>query len=108
MREHILQAIECQQNQRNGFVTFKAQAKKTHQIIPQHLVANLAQRSAPPEKVAEATIKSSADHLSEVDRLKEEMAKVQSDREQKLLELKTRQQRLAPPPPPVVDFRKQR
>lgn len=107
---NVLQAIECQHNQRNGFVTFKEQKNNLqHPIVPKHFLANLPQPSTVVDVQDEVQTKSSTDYLSEIDRLKQEMAKMQSDREEKLHELKkTRQKRSTPPPPPVVDFRKQR
>lgn len=89
-------------------MTFKAQKEVPHQIIPKHLVANLPRLNSPSETVVQDSCKTSADHLLEVDRLKEEMAKMQRDREQRLRDLQSKKQRVAPVPPPVLDFRKQR
>ncbi|KAL7563110.1 hypothetical protein ACA910_012294 [Epithemia clementina (nom. ined.)] len=119
------EAIECLENQKNGFVSFRSRVKggvtKNEDegesserkatrgiVIPEHLrkdapdpmqhFQNAFSDQNKPEK------KSSKDLAADASRLQEELAKVQAAKEALLLKLKTKRMAPPPPPPPAMEM----
>ena len=99
------EAMECQEDKMNGFVTFKSklEEKSTSVLIPEHLRANAPDpfqhlaKVKPPQK-------SSADLGSERSKLEADLAKIKADQLAKLAALKAKTSRSVPPPPPMLSF----
>jgi len=101
-------AIECQQNQQNGFVRFKPKSStgetSSVPIVPKHLQAKMPNPLQHFEKESPAADKTSRDYQAEADRLRDELAKTRAEQDAKLNALKMARARSAPPPPPSLSF----
>ena len=97
------EAMECQENQKDGFVTFKSKPdeKSSNVLIPEHLRMNapdpfqhlLAKVTQP---------KSSVELGSERSKLEADLAKIKADQQAKLAALKAKARSAPPPPPPPI------
>lgn len=97
------EVMECQENQKNGFVTFKdkAEEKSSSVLIPEHLRAN-APDPFQHLAMAKPTQMSSVELGSQRLRLEADLAKIKADQHAKLAALKSTSSRTAPPPPPPI------
>ena len=97
------EAMECQENQKNGFVTFKdkVEEKSSTVLIPEHLRANAPDPFRHLE-FAKPTQKSSVELGSERIRLEADLHKIKADQQAKLAALRMTSNRSAPPPPPPM------
>jgi hypothetical protein len=104
------QAIECQQDKRNGFVTFKSVDGKHEKggkhavIIPQHFrrVVTNPSRSVVSEDLKEDSARSSSDFACDAQRLIAQLAQAQAKQAALISGTKFNETRAVPPPPPPI------
>jgi ATP-dependent DNA helicase RecQ len=104
------EAIECQQDKRNGFVRFKSVDGKHEKggkhavIIPQHFrrVVTNPSRSVVSEDLKEDSARSSSDFACDAQRLIAQLAQAQAKQAALISGTKFNETRAVPPPPPPI------
>jgi ATP-dependent DNA helicase RecQ len=111
------ESLECQENQSDGFVNFRSKEttdeKQRHIAIPEHLRKGLPDPLSHLEaKATKDVVQTSSDLANKAQALRDNLAKLKTEREARLKAIQAKASSKAarppPPPPPSLAFKKAR